>query len=59
MRAVRAISLPISRTWSLSVEEHSYLWLALGVVVTAGARVKSQVVIFLLLNGHDNISVYL
>jgi peptidoglycan/LPS O-acetylase OafA/YrhL len=41
---------PIGHMWSLNVEEHSYLWLALGVVITRGARFKSHVTIFLLLS---------
>jgi peptidoglycan/LPS O-acetylase OafA/YrhL len=41
---------PIAHMWSLNVEEHSYLWLALGVVVTGGASTKSRVTAFMLLS---------
>jgi len=41
---------PIGHIWSLNVEEHSYIWLALGVLATGGARIKSHVLVFLLLS---------
>lgn len=41
---------PIGHVWSLNVEEHSYLWLALGVVITAGARNKLHVMMFLVMS---------
>lgn len=48
--SIYANTWPIAHMWSLNVEEHSYLWLALGVVVTGGAGVKSRVITFLLVS---------
>lgn len=37
---------PIGHLWSLNVEEHSYLWLSLGVVVSQGASKAGRVLLF-------------
>lgn len=41
---------PIGHIWSLNVEEHSYIWLAMGVLVSGGARIKFRVLTFLFLS---------